>query len=119
MGLKRRLRERAAIVQLARAGGLYEIKGVATTERAALEGLRLAVLEALADGRELNELYGAIAPTGEYRVLTRASALLVAELGPDEVKFSFPTEPAPPGTLLVMTEHDGEPRFQYLQVTDV
>jgi hypothetical protein len=117
MGLKRRIRERAAIVRLARAGGLHEIKGVATTERAALEGLRSAALEALADGRQLSDLYGAIAPTGEFRVLTRASAMLVAELGPDEAKFSFPTEADPPGTLLVVTERDGAPHFQHLQVT--
>ncbi len=117
MGLKRRIRERAAAVRLALAGDFYERKGVAKTEHEALEGLRTAAIEALADGRRLSELVGAIAPTGEFRVMTRACALHVAEHGPPEAKFQFPSEPDPPGALLVVTERDGAPQFQHLQVT--
>jgi hypothetical protein len=117
MGLGRRIRERAAAVRLALAGDFYVIRGAAETQRAALESIRAAAFEAIADGRQLGELVAMLAPSGAFQLVTRACARHVTEHGPPEAKFEFPSEPDPPGTLLVVTERDGAPCFQHLQVT--
>jgi hypothetical protein len=116
MGLSRRIRDRRAAVRLERAGELFDVRGHAQTEQGALAGLRAAALSMVADGYKLPDLVGCIAPTGEVRLMSRAVVQYLAEHGPIESRCTLPA-PGPTGTLLVVTERDGAPQFQHLQVT--
>jgi hypothetical protein len=116
MGLKRRIRDRAAAVRLAEAGELFDVRGHAETEQGALAGLCAAAESMIADGYQLTELVGFVAQTGEVRLMSRAVVQHIAQNGPVEARFTVPGPP-PSGSLLVVTERDGAPHFQHLQVT--
>ncbi len=116
MGLSRRIRDRRAAVRLGQAGELFDVRCHAETEQGALAGLRAAALSMVGDGYQLSELVGCIAPTGEVRLMSRAVVQYLAEHGSSESRCTLPA-PGPIGTLLVVTENDGAPQFQHVQVT--
>jgi hypothetical protein len=115
MGLARKLRHRAAAVRLALAGDLFDARAHAETELGALAGLRAAAREMIAAGYELRELVGMVAPDGEVRLLARSVVREIHRLRLAS-PFEFPQD-EPPGTLLVVSERDGEPLLQFIEVT--
>jgi hypothetical protein len=111
MGLSRRLRRRSDATALAWAErGVFCTRFRAPTEQHAFAGLAAAARVLVEEGCALHDIVGLIAPDLALRLVFR-SAL------PRMLPTLTLPESDPPGMLLVVTERDGEPRFQHLQVT--
>jgi hypothetical protein len=82
----------------------------ATSEQHAFVGLAAAAGVLVEEGISLRDLVGLIAPDLALRLVFRS---VLPHLLPT---LALP-ESDPPGMLLVVSERDGAPRFQHLQVT--